>query len=201
MQSKSREQRQKEILDAAFKVLSEKGYRSTSMLSIAKEANASNQTLYRWFGSKEALFSSLVQANASEATELLTRTIGKPKSVKETLDNLGLALLQIVTSKKAILLNRAAAADASETGQLGRSIAEFGRMSVLPLLTDYLEAARENGQLDFEDSGTAAETYFNLLIGDIQIRRVIGVVGVFKRKEAQARAERASNQFLQLFGA
>lgn len=203
MQAKTREQRQQEILEAAFQVLAEKGYRSTSMLSIAKEANASNQTLYRWYGSKEELFSSLVKANASQATELLEKTVQTHRPVEETLTKLGVVLLQLITSKRAILLNRAAAADASETGKLGKTIAEFGRSSVRPLLIDYLQQAAKAGELRFGAAGEveeAAETYFNLLIGDIQIRRVIGVVDVLKRREAQARSERACRQFLLLFG-
>lgn len=204
MQAKTREQRQQEILEAAFQVLAEKGYRSTSMLSIAKKANASNQTLYRWYGSKEELFTSLVKANASQATELLEKNVQFHKPVEETLTKLGISLLQLITSKRAILLNRAAAADASETGKLGKTIAEFGRSSVRPLLISYLQNASDKGELIFDNAGNvedAAETYFNLLIGDIQIRRVIGVVDVLKRREAQARSERACRQFLQLFGA
>ncbi len=203
MQAKTREQRQQEIMEAAFQVLAEKGYRSTSMLSIAKKANASNQTLYRWYGSKEELFSSLVKANASEATELLEKTVQTHKPVEETLTKLGVVLLQLITSKRAILLNRAAAADASETGKLGKTIAEFGRSSVRPLLIHYLQRASEAGELELgvaADVDDAAETYFNLLIGHIQIRRVIGVVEVLKRREAQARSERACRQFLRLFG-
>ncbi|MCT4656814.1 MAG: TetR/AcrR family transcriptional regulator [Cohaesibacter sp.] len=189
-------------MEAAFRVLAEKGYRSTSMLSIAKEASASNQTLYRWYGSKEELFSALVKQNALEATELLQKTIEKPKPVEEVLLKLGVVLLQIVTSKRAILLNRAAAADASETGKLGQTIAEFGRLSVYPLLLRYFEKAAEAGELALpkDNTGSAVETYFNLLIGDIQIRRVIGVVGVLKRQDAQQRSKRACAQFIRLYG-
>ncbi|MCV6576126.1 MAG: TetR/AcrR family transcriptional regulator [Cohaesibacter sp.] len=204
MQAKTREQRQEEILEAAFEVLAEKGYRRTSMLSIAKKAKASNQTLYRWYGSKEALFSSVVKANARQAIEMLEKNIHIQKPIDTTLIALGEALLLLLTSKRAVLLNRAAAADASETGRLGQTIAEFGRSAVRPLLMDYLQRAADNGELSFDETGTleeAAETYFYLLIGDIQIRRVIGVLDVLSQRDANARSKRASAHFLLLFGA
>ncbi|WP_292180317.1 TetR/AcrR family transcriptional regulator [Mesorhizobium sp.] len=53
-----------QIERAAYKLLKERGYGGISMLGIAKEAKASNETLYRWYGDKKGLFKTMVENNA-----------------------------------------------------------------------------------------------------------------------------------------
>ncbi|WP_404927319.1 TetR/AcrR family transcriptional regulator [Mesorhizobium sp. ORM16] len=56
--------RRERIEEAAYAVLRETGYKSASLLAIAKRASASNETLYNWYGNKQTLFRSLIEANA-----------------------------------------------------------------------------------------------------------------------------------------
>lgn len=58
--------RKDQIERAAYEVLKEKGYAGASMLSIARKARASNETVYNWYGDKAGLFKALVQRNAAE---------------------------------------------------------------------------------------------------------------------------------------
>ncbi len=53
---REREARKKEILDAALKLFSRKGYEETSMDEIAERAELSKGILYYYFHSKEELF-------------------------------------------------------------------------------------------------------------------------------------------------
>ncbi len=69
-------------------------------------------------------------------------------------------------------LNQAAAAD--PTGELGAAISEAGRETVAPLIRKTIEKAGEEGVLSFRGSQQATELYISLLVGDLQIRRVIG---------------------------
>lgn len=48
MREEKRSLRQQQIEAAAYEVLEAKGYGGTSMLGIAKQARASNETLYNW---------------------------------------------------------------------------------------------------------------------------------------------------------
>lgn len=52
----SKEERRRQILDAAIKVFVEKGYKGSTTLEIAKEANISEVTLFRYFSSKQEIF-------------------------------------------------------------------------------------------------------------------------------------------------
>jgi AcrR family transcriptional regulator len=179
------------IKEAAFEILAEKGYKAASMLEIARRAKASNETLYKWFGNKQALFATLVEDNAREARELLEAALAEGGNPLEALLRLGPVLLGIVTGEKAVALNRAAAGDVFETATLGKTIADNGRETILPLLTAIFDRANDDGALAMSDPAEAAETYINLLIGDLQIRRVIGVAKPPDREEAEARTARA----------
>ena len=188
------------IKEAAFEILAEKGYKAASMLEIARRAKASNETLYKWFGNKQALFKALVEDNAREARELLENALSDGSDPIDALSRLGPVLLEIVTGEKAIALNRAAAGDVFETATLGGTIADYGRETILPLLTAVFERAGKEGMLAIDDPREAAETYVNLLIGDLQIRRVIGVSRPPARKEAEARTARAVTQLRRIYG-
>ena len=55
-----KEERPSEILKAALKAFSKKGFAATKLDSVAKEAGVSKGTLYLYFESKEALFKAVV---------------------------------------------------------------------------------------------------------------------------------------------
>ncbi|KXF77206.1 hypothetical protein ATN84_07270 [Paramesorhizobium deserti] len=191
--------RRARIEQAAYEVLSEVGYNSASLLTIAKRASASNETLYKWYGNKQTLFRSLVEANASKARSILEKALGEGSDPLEALAQLGPALLALVTGERAVILNRAAAGDVSDTGTLGKAIAKAGRDIIAPLLRKLLDGALQKGLIDCDDPADAAEIYFHLLIGDLQIRRVIGTIGELSQQEVERRSERAFNLFCKLY--
>src|SRR5579859_8224230 len=56
----AKDERRREILDAAFAEFTAKGYAGASMEAIARRARASKETLYAWFENKETLFNTLL---------------------------------------------------------------------------------------------------------------------------------------------
>ena len=191
-------ERRERIEEAAYAVLKEVGYKSASLLAIAKRASVSNETLYNWYGNKQALFCALVEANARQAKQLLEDALAAKSAPLEALKVFGPVLLQVVLSEKAIILNRAAASDVSDTATLGPSIAQFGRNVIAPLLAQLLEQAHVAGEISCPNPQDGAEIFIRLLIGDLQIRRVIGVLGELSKTEIELRAEQALRLFLHL---
>ena len=96
--------------------------------------------------------------------------------------------------------DRAAAGDVYDTGMLGKVIKSAGKGTVFPLIVKVVEKAGKAGLLVFEDATDAAEIYTTLLIGDLQIQRVIGVRGPLSEKEIKIRTNRAFGIMLRLFG-
>ena len=198
MQTENKLTRQTQIETAAYALLREKGYVGTSMLSIAKRAKASNETLYRWYGDKLGLFRSLIERNAKEIKNLLEAHITEDGNPIDRLRMLGPMLLSLLVSDRAISLNQAAAAD--QTGELGAALSEIGRETISPLITQTLQKAQASGVIDFTDAHEATELYISLLVGDIQIRRAIGRMSEPNAGFIKNRAQTAFSNFIALVG-
>ena len=198
MREEKRTKRQQQIEAAAYEVLEAKGYGGTSMQGIAKQARASNETLYSWYGDKQGLFQALVTRNAAEVKEYLETELKSDHDALSILATLGPKLLDLLTSDRAVALNRAAAADSS--GELGATLSKAGREAVFPLLEQVLLRARDEEQLLFDETGEAVGLYLDLLIGDLQIRRVIGRQPRPSRAARGARSNRAVRHLRMLLG-
>ncbi|NDW45890.1 TetR/AcrR family transcriptional regulator [Ruegeria sp. PrR005] len=198
MKDDSRTDRQQQIEEAAYALLEQKGYAGTSMQGIARLARASNETLYSWYGDKQGLFRALVIRNTAEVRAQLEADLAADRPPRDTLTALGPRLLSLLLGDRAVALNRSAAADPS--GELGALIAQSGRDSVMPLIVQVLEAARAEGLLRFDDAGAAAGLYLDLLVGDQQIRRVIGRLPAPSEAACQARGAAAVTHLCHLLG-
>ena len=198
MRDDTRSRREDQIEAAAYALLAERGYAGTSMLNIAKRAKASNETLYRWYGDKRGLYLALIAKNAEAATQVLQAAEAKDMAPQDALAKLGPVLLCLLTGDKAVALNQAAAADA--TGELGQALAQAGRDTVAPMIGKVFENLRADGVLSFKDTGDAVDLYLSLLVGDLQIRRVIGVLPGLSEDQVSARAAAATAQLALLLG-
>ena len=189
--------RRAEIEAAAFKVLERVGYKKASMLQIAKEAKASNETLYAWYGNKQSLFQSLIVANAGAIEEALRRTL---TGSSEDLFELGKLVLGFTATEKAIIINRAAVAEVQETGLLSQAIEAHARQAMLRCINSHLADLDASGEYAFEHGvEAAAEVYVNLLIGELQMQQSLGSVPALSQDEIEARSQRAVSYFGRLF--
>lgn len=189
MRAEAREKRKQAIETAAIELLIEAGYDGLSMLSVARRAKASNETLYRWYGDKTGLFSALVARNAAMIRDHLETSAATSPSPAAALQRFGPHLLTVLTGPAAIALNRAAAADT--TGDLGAALASAGREAILPVLRPLVSAAQANGVLPGISLDEAVELYVSLLLGDLQIRLVTRARPPLSHSEIRSRAENA----------
>lgn len=198
MRLDAKQRRQQEIAEAAYAVLEKKGYEGASMLAVAKAARASNETLYNWYGDKQGLFRALVTANAAMVKDLLEQRTAAHDDPMDTLRALGPKLLELLTGARAVALNRAAAADPS--GELGMAISQAGRETIAPLIGKVLDAARGDGRLAFASTAEAVDLYLGLLVGDLQIRCVVGREAAPSAPACRKRADTALEYLCRLMG-
>lgn len=191
------------LLAAARAVLAEKGYTGASMLEIARRARASKETLYSHFGDKRGLFEALILDNAAEVNAALAAALedGAAAVPERVLPRFCLALQKLLLGEAALVVNRAAIAEAAAEPALGRLLVDKGRDSTLPRLVRYLEAQHAAGRLRCDDTAEAAETLVALCMGDAQIRRLLGVLPAPAEETLNRRAESATRRFLALYGA
>ncbi|MFK7791539.1 MAG: TetR/AcrR family transcriptional regulator [Devosiaceae bacterium] len=193
-------ERRAQIERAAFEVLEEVGYKKASMLQIAKKAKASNETLYSWYGNKQALFSSLIAANAQIVEDTLRTSISKDSDPEVSLFNLGQLLLQFTTTEKAITINRAAVADVKETGLLAGAIEESGRQIMMRLIEALMSKLETSGDFSFDEGPAAAAREFTgLLIGELQIQQALGSLPSLDADAIEQRARRTCTLFGRLY--
>jgi AcrR family transcriptional regulator len=194
-------ERREEILKVALSVLAERGYRGASMREIAKRAHASKETLYAWFGDKRGLFEELVGWQAERIDAVLVPSLERdPDDPSIVLRAFAVELQRLLLGERAVVINRAAISEASTDPTFAKVLAAKGRGSIVPKLERYLENQRERGRLQFEDAGTAVDALIGLVIGDRQVRRLLGVLEMPEPAPIEARAEQAVRGFLVLFG-
>jgi AcrR family transcriptional regulator len=173
MTPEARQRREAQIMDAAYAVLGDKGFGGVSMLAVARRARASNETLYRWYGDKTGLFCALIQFNAAQVTEALDEVLLQGGEAETALQAVGKRLLDIELSDKVVALNRAAAADNSDT--LGPALAEAETRIVMPRLVQLFARLKAKGRID-TPANTAATLWLGLLMGSWQLRCVTGAM-------------------------
>jgi AcrR family transcriptional regulator len=194
-------ERREEILKVALSVLAERGYRGASMREIAERAQASKETLYAWFGNKRGLFEELVGWQAELVDAVIAPSLERDRDdPSEVLRGFALELQRLLLGERAVVINRAAISEAASDPTFARILAARGRGSVVPKLERYLEEQRERGHLAFEEAQVAIDALIGLAVGDQQVRRLLGVLSMPGSEAMETRAERATGQFLTLFG-
>ena len=197
MREEARKKRQDEIAAAAYALIDQGGYAAVTMQSVAKNAGASMETLYRWYGDRLGLFRALVANNAEAIRSLLEAAIAGDDNPLAALESVGCQLLAMLTGPRAVALNKAAAADPA--GELGAALAQAGRDTVAPLVGTLIERAVEKGLLAEGARSDGAELYLGLLIGDLQIRRVTGQIGPLEKRAIEHRSSRAVDMLTRLY--
>lgn len=194
--------RQKDVLDAALRLLVEDGDALT-MTAVARRASCSKETLYKWFGGRDGLLTATVQWQASKVRVAAVNRAGLDLvSLRASLERFASDWLQVISSDTSIALNRVAVGHAgSDKRDLGAIVLENGRFALARRLKPVLEAARDNGLLVFDDAEEAFRTFFGLVARDVQIRLLLGDRLELTEAEIGRDSSRATQQFLALYRA
>lgn len=194
-------ERQSAVLDAALSLLVETGDRIT-MAAVARRANCSKETLYKWFGGREGLLTATVQHQAAKVHPV---ALGP-----EPLDRVGLSAhlrrfaqdwLKVISGRTSVALNRVAIGQAaSASDALGLIVLENGPLAMGRRLAPVLDAGRAAGLIEFQDRESAFRTFFGLVMRDLQIRLLLGEGGSVDEATIEAQADLAARQFMTLYG-
>ena len=113
------------ILLAARGCFFERGFLATTIEEVAGRANVSKVTVYKRFGTKEALFEATVKAEMADMARRLAEhpDVGGP--LGRRLDAFGLVLMRFLFSPRHMLLDRMLAQDFAHTPALARRFFSF----------------------------------------------------------------------------
>ena len=192
--------RQQAVLTAALDLLVEAGDGLT-MTAVARRASCSKETLYKWFGDRDGLLTATVQWQAAKVrVPLVDRKTLDPVSLRTSIFQFGRDLLATIAGETSVALNRLAITHATEDNGLGAIVLDNGRFTMGKRLKPVLEAGRDARLLKFDNSEMAFRTFFGLVVRDVQIRLLLGDKVMPTLKEIEIDAERATEQFLLIYG-
>jgi AcrR family transcriptional regulator len=169
----SRASRPSAILDAAIAVFLEQGFSNASMAQVAARAHASKETIYNHFGSKEQLFTEMVEAMARRVTA--DYDLSDVRDPRASLVAFGRALLDLVLDPDTIALYRVLIAEVPRMPELGPTFDAHGPRLTRERLADYLTRATAAGTLACEDAELSARLLLSMLVGVHLQRALIGV--------------------------
>lgn len=193
--------RQEEVLDAVLDLLAE-GRDALTMSAVARRASCSKETLYKWFGDRDGLLTATVRWQASKVRAGNTDgTRLDASALQASLEAFAANWLKVISSRTSVALNRVAVGHAgSGKSNLGHIVLANGRFAIGERLKPLLVEARAAGLIEFDDAEEAFRTFFGLVGRDVQIRLLLGDELKLADAGIRREAERATNQFLVLFG-
>jgi AcrR family transcriptional regulator len=193
--------RQRDVLEAALGLLVEGGDRALTTTALARTANCSKESIYKWFGDREGLLSAIVTHQASKVRNIDQDALPQGRAAFEAaLRAFAEDLLTVLMSDTSLALNRLSiGAVRGEDAGLGAVLLERGKRRIETRALVLLEAGRSAGHLSFDTADAAYQALYGLIIGDRHVRALLGdapdaaaIPGI---------ATSAITQFLALFGA
>lgn len=192
--------RQNAVLETALTLLVEGGEKALTTAGVARAANCSKESLYKWFGDRDGLLAAMITFQASKVRGAYR---GEPPidiaAFRLSLIGFAEDLLNVLSGEVSLALNRLAIGEARRgVAPLGRLVLEHGRRPIEARLSGLLEAGRAGGFVSFDDTHEAFSTLYGLIVRDMHVRLLLGEEG---GGSAALAATRAIDQFLRLFGA
>ncbi|MBL6432408.1 MAG: TetR/AcrR family transcriptional regulator [Alphaproteobacteria bacterium] len=122
--------RQNEVL-ACTAALVEGGEKALTTAAVARAANCSKESLYRWFGDRDGLLAAIVAHQASKVRVPHENDRLTASAFRERLVTFAEDLLTVLAGDTSLALNRLAIGQASREGSpLGRLLLERGRLRI-----------------------------------------------------------------------
>lgn len=190
--------RTKELLEVAGQVFLEQGYQAASTAEIAKRANASKQTFYARFPSKEKLFLAVIDYRTTKLSDRFSVILRKNDPVRQVLVETARTLLTAILSPEHIALVRIVYMEAPQFPEAAEYFIERGPDRTISALADYfssqtqLEAVHKQPLL-------AAQHFAGLVVGDLVHRALLGLKSTRLKSAWQTRVETSVDAFLKIY--
>ncbi|MDE1158358.1 MAG: TetR/AcrR family transcriptional regulator [Neorhizobium sp.] len=191
--------RQSAVLAEALRLLVEGGDKALTTAGLARAANCSKESLYKWFGDRDGLLAAMISFQQSKV-----RTAERPgerltsEALRDHLETFAFDLIEVLSGDVSLALNRLAIGQSSRDGsKLGRLLVEHGRRQIDRRARSLIDAGKRAGLLRFEDADGAYHTLYGLIVSDLHVRMLLGEPAL---KDNRVQARRAVDAFLTLHG-
>jgi len=194
--------RREQLIAVAEQLFLQHGFANTSVNAIVREAGGSLATLYAEFGSKEALFESVLSERAA-------RFFPEERSVpRQTLDaetelrSLATHMLKRMLSDDGLAVYRIAVHEAPRFPALRKALLEVGMPGLLDRTARYLRGLADRGVISIDESNEAARLAASQFIALVQGQLVFSAAcgGEISARTRANHVNAAVKGFLEMYG-
>jgi TetR/AcrR family transcriptional repressor of mexJK operon len=164
-----------DILRAATEAFLDSGYERASMDEIAAKAGVSKATVYSHFRNKEALFEEIIRELCQHLVTPLRLGESDRADPTETLTAFAHSYVEVLLDPESLALHRLLVAEATRNPDLAGASYRAGGGQALRGLAQYLAQETAKGTLAVDDPALAAEQFFGMLNGHLQVRALLHV--------------------------
>ncbi|WP_239004069.1 TetR/AcrR family transcriptional regulator [Nocardia panacis] len=199
---RGRADKRQAILDVAFTVFAERGYRQTCVQEIADAAGVAKPTVYNHLADKETLFREAMLAAADAAAAEYTAAVDRLRDpgpdLRAALTDTAARLLRGGSGERGRALHRLASAHSAEYPALVDEVMRRTMIHLREALADRLARLALAGTLRPCDPDVAAEQFLALLTAPLETRTRLGT-RTPTAAELRAIADSATDTFVRAY--
>lgn len=195
MRTDKQDNRKEEIEQAALELLAEYGYHGASMLKVALRSRASNETLYRWYGSKNGLLTALVNRYRNRIERRVSGLSITGRESFEALEAVGAVILEETLRADAVVLLRAVLVEqgtSESEGVLGNLMGDVA--------DECLEPFKRSKSFKKGTIEKVIDTFKTLLMGDLLLRALCGDAETLTEEQCIRRSRTAVQKCRLIYG-
>lgn len=189
-----------QVLDGARAVFMTDGFEGASVNDIARVAEVSKATLYKYFADKRQLFVEVANAECQRQAGSALNNIDRAGPPREVLGQTGRHFLRFITSKFGMQVFRICVAESDRFPELGQRFFESGPAVMRVELAAYFAQACARGELEVDDYIMAADQFGELCKADLWMRLMFGVIKDVTVEDIDRVVDNAVETFLARYG-
>lgn len=194
--------RREQLIAVAEQLFLQHGFANTSVNTIVRDAGGSLATLYAEFGSKEALFESVLSERAARFFPDDRRSPRQPLDARAELRAVATHMLKRMLSPDGLAVYRLAVHEAPRFPALRKALLEVGLPGLVTRTARYLGDLAAAGTLSVASSAGAMRAAAGQLIALVQGQMVFSAAcgAEFSARERAAHVNAAVEAFLAIYG-
>ncbi|MDR3177687.1 MAG: TetR/AcrR family transcriptional regulator [Campylobacteraceae bacterium] len=165
------------LIDAAAKVFLEHGFEKATMCDIIRRAGGSFVTMYKIFGSKEAIFTEVLSKKTEEVFKNIERSIvSYGENFEDFLYGIGKEIITLTTNDEICTFHRLILSEAHKNGaRVGKLFFENAIKRTASIIERYFIREKERGNIEIEDPALAAYQFLHMLKEPFFFAKILGI--------------------------
>jgi TetR/AcrR family transcriptional repressor of mexJK operon len=188
------------ILLAAAELFLEHGYEPVSMDAIASKADVSKRTVYSYFDSKTELFVAILNAHCNNMGGIALPEHSAGHDPKKVLTDFGRVFVGMITSPRAIAMQRVIFREVERLPEVGRIFFQNGPQRHITKLADYLRQATAERKLKVDDPPRAAFLFMSIVKAPFHLQQLCGLIDTPPATARDRAVKEAVEVFLRAYG-